>query len=270
MIEQLDADGSYVYDEIHRIFPAEDFATLDTIRNVILESTCRFTNHHIPSLESLHHIINKADVNHLRMSLFEQINGSGFNWPDLVAKLAIRCISNTLGQDYLIQTKANLSIQMPFDETSVLDIHSDCISGDSPWQLNLWIPLTRSTSSASMFLVSRSDTLDYLRSLRQSTHCLDPQDEYTSLISKLNSYPRTFVNCDYGQILLFNPAVLHGNQLNTLDYTRFSINIRVKSLYSPDAVAEFADRGYGSYYKVARISPSGAFSSDVSQLLFKQ
>ena len=39
-----------------------------------------------------------------------------------------------------------------------------------------------------------------------------------------------FVNLDFGEILIFNPTLLHGNLINKTNHTRVSLNIRFKSL----------------------------------------
>ena len=65
----------------------------------------------------------------------------------------------------MIQTKLNLSIQMPNDETSVLDIHSDCWSADSPFQLNVWIPMTKAYKTNSMFILNKDLSLKYFKEL---------------------------------------------------------------------------------------------------------
>ena len=41
----------------------------------------------------------------------------------------------------MMQKNINLSLQFPNDETSLLLIHSDVWSGDSAYEINLWLPL---------------------------------------------------------------------------------------------------------------------------------
>ena len=41
----------------------------------------------------------------------------------------------------MMQKRLNLSIQIPNDSSSLLPIHSDVWSGDSPYEINLWVPL---------------------------------------------------------------------------------------------------------------------------------
>ena len=41
-----------------------------------------------------------------------------------------------------LQCKSELLIQMPQDNTSILPSHADTFSGESSYQINLWVPLT--------------------------------------------------------------------------------------------------------------------------------
>ena len=61
-------------------------------------------------------------------------------------------IRNILGPDVLIQKNINVSIQMPNDESSILNAHSDCSSGDSPFEWVIWIPVTDAYETNSMFI----------------------------------------------------------------------------------------------------------------------
>ena len=64
-------------------------------------------------------------------------------------------ITTILGSDLLIQTKLNLSIQMPGDKNSILKSHIDSQSGDSVFQLVVWVPLTNAYETNSMFIHSK-------------------------------------------------------------------------------------------------------------------
>ena len=50
-----------------------------------------------------------------------------------------------------MQKKINLSIQMPKDKDSLLDLHSDIYAGESPFQVVVWIPLVDAYKTKSMF-----------------------------------------------------------------------------------------------------------------------
>ena len=69
-------------------------------------------------------------------------------------KIARKALYSLAGNELMMQTKINLSIQLPNDETSLLPIHSDVWQGDSPFEINLWIPLVTAIKQNRVYFTS--------------------------------------------------------------------------------------------------------------------
>ena len=52
-----------------------------------------------------------------------------------------------------MQSRLNLSIQFPQDKSSLLPVHSDVWSGDSPFETVVWLPLVDCYKTKSMFIL---------------------------------------------------------------------------------------------------------------------
>ena len=52
-----------------------------------------------------------------------------------------------------MQNEISLSIQMPRDNHSLLPLHADSWSGNSPFEVVIWIPLVNVYSTKSMFIL---------------------------------------------------------------------------------------------------------------------
>ena len=219
-----------------------------------------YLDHEIKNLSLLHTCLDIARVNDARLHLYHQLNNK-FDWKPCILECVGSVLFELIGADIMLQTRINVSIQLPNDHSSVLPMHSDCVSGDSPWQLNIWLPLTPSIQHNSMFLYSQADTLDYIKCIKSSNsnHFSDPE---TSLNSQ-----RFWVEASESDVLIFNPAVLHGNSLNTTPYTRVSLNVRVKSLFAPDALNDNPDRKACTYYQPYKISDNTAFAMNLNELM---
>ena len=63
-----------------------------------------------------------------------------------------------IGNELAMQRSVGFSIQLPNDDSSLLPLHSDAWSEDSPFEAVLWIPLVDCYRTKSMFVVPR--TLD--------------------------------------------------------------------------------------------------------------
>ena len=155
-------------------------------------------------------------------------------------------ISNLLGPDISIQSKLNLSIQMPSDSSSVLNLHTDALSGQSVFEIVLWLPLTPSFETNSMYIFSKEKTNEILNELQNS--------ETIGMNKMFEKYKEhaNFLNLNFGECLIFSPTLFHGNTLNETNKTRVSINCRFKNLFSHEPKKK---RRLGSFYKVLNVSP---------------
>ena len=58
-----------------------------------------------------------------------------------------------LEMNWLCNKKINLSIQLPNDNSSLLPIHSDTWSGDSPFETVVWTPMVDCFKTKSMYIL---------------------------------------------------------------------------------------------------------------------
>jgi len=207
-------------------------------QEIVLE-TANAINH-LNKIEDLHKLIDKKEINNIRIESFKAINT--LEWEKEILESCYSHIAKMLGPDLLIQKKINLSIQMPDDESSVLEAHSDCSSGDSPFELVIWIPLTECYDTNSMFVLDKVDSNRIYKKIKASTYFdVSPKNE-------------DFIVSRPGEYIVFPPTLIHGNMLNRTDITRASLNVRVKSVFSPYTKDVVRDRTYGTYYKRFAIS----------------
>ena len=178
-------------DEIHQIFNSEEKESLEAIKKSVEELLKKEFQTNDILLNTIHEYCDKSDINNIRLKVFRYLNTTNKDWVDIIKKIAGNKIISMIGPDYLIQKQINVSIQMPNDETSLLPIHSDCISGDSPWQLNLWIPLTDAWGTNSMFIVKKDDSLDFIKKLQAAKN--KGIEAYKKLKETANNYNKEFV-----------------------------------------------------------------------------
>ena len=62
-------------------------------------------------------------------------------------------VVDIVGTEIAMQNEISLSIQLPNDNSSLLPLHSDTWSGNSPFEVVLWVPLVNCYSSKSMFIL---------------------------------------------------------------------------------------------------------------------
>ena len=221
--------------KLYKILRFADPQALEVLRETLKTEISSIIGFDLNDLTELHKYISSDQINDLRLRVYTKLNG--INWTKLLKKGTINDAIKLLGPDLLIQRKLNLSIQIPGDESSILEAHSDCNSGDSPFELVIWIPLTSAEGSNSMFILSEEESFSYYQGI-------------DDLISKsIKPSPKDFIRLDYGEYLIFPPTLIHGNVLNKTNKTRISINVRIKSIFSPYLKFPVPDRMYAAYYQ---------------------
>ena len=148
-----------------------------------------------------------------------------------------------------MQKKINLSIQLPKDKDSLLDLHSDIYAGESPFQVVVWIPLVDVYDTKSMFFTKP------IYNKKMNYQLLNTKKFTTKQMYEKNKKKFNFLKIKFGSILIFSPLILHGNTINKTKETRFSLNCRFKSLLSPYDVIYKSHRNIPNFYKPLNIKP---------------
>ena len=222
---------------------AESPQILESIRQDVIQIAINWLkqgqlNSNAFELSNSHNFVTNYRLNDLRLTIFAELN----KIPDIRQRyfwLAQKSLATLVGNELAMQNKVNLSIQQPNDESSVLPIHSDIWTGDSPFQVVLWVPLTDASKSNSMFLLPPNES----REARQRVAA----GEFKSMDQiecEYNSQMVTMV-VPYGKVLIFDSNCLHGNVLNETKTVRWSINCRFTGLLTPFTNPE---RRLGTYY----------------------
>ena len=154
-------------------------------------------------------------------------------------------LENIIENELAMQNNINLSIQLPEDESSLLPIHSDTWSGDSPFESVLWLPLVNCYKTKSMFILN-SNKIKKFNTAFVNKKIKSVSDFYKKFRKDLN-----FININYGNYLLFNQNLPHGNLVNRTNETRVSLNCRFKGLFTP-----YEQKELGSFFSPLKIRAS--------------
>ena len=103
-------------------------------------------------LNNFHKIIDINKLNDLRLKIINQIQiDEDFRkYYFLIAKPYLEYL---VGNELAMQLRLNLSIQIPLDKSSLLPVHADTWSGDSPFETVVWLPLVDCYKTKSMFIL---------------------------------------------------------------------------------------------------------------------
>ncbi len=161
-----------------------------------------------------------TSLNTLKLAAMAALN------KDSSARLAYYLLASDLlhvivGNELAMQRKFNLNVQVPNDDKNLLPIHADTWTGDSPFQVVLWVPLVDCYLTKALWLLPPQKAKDFrlAGSSEDMFKRIEPHIEY--------------IPVKYGEVLIFNSTLPHGNTVNREDSTRWSLNCRFKSVFSP-------------------------------------
>src|SRR4030095_8006496 len=213
------------------IQPAESRADLDRIRDLLADIAASYLK--LPPAEDkgafLDRIHEKVDVqrlNDLRLAVIREMNEEA--WTRLAYfNTARRALEVLVGNELAMQLRINLSIQLPDDDSSLLPVHADVWSGDSPYEVVLWIPYVNVFGTKTMYILPRDKDARYQAQMGE-LKLKSAEELYRTIEPDLR-----WLDIPYGNVLLFTQNVMHGNIVNREAETRWSTNCRFKSVFSP-------------------------------------
>tara|TARA_A100000164_G_scaffold374156_1_gene406653 strand:- start:831 stop:1613 length:783 start_codon:yes stop_codon:yes gene_type:complete len=214
----------------------ESKQSLNYIHNFIKEASCKILNTKQIDLNNVHKFVEKDNLNEFRLSIIKAMSRDR-NIRFHYFNLAKKNLYILAGNELMMQKNINLSIQFPNDETSLLPIHSDVWSGDSAYEINLWLPLVNCYKTKSMYILKKNKLELFLKNLKKLN--VKSSDEIFNIAKKNVNW----LKINYGNFLLFNQAIPHGNVINKENETRWSMNCRFKSIFTP-----YEDKKIGEFF----------------------
>jgi sporadic carbohydrate cluster 2OG-Fe(II) oxygenase len=117
-------------------------------------------------------------------------------------------------------------------------VHADTWSGDSPFEVVVWLPLVDCYRTKAMYILpldqSAQLSQNFIEQAGDSSEAL-----YQSIKDEVN-----WLEVRYGEVLIFDQALPHGNRVNEEPETRWSMNCRFKGVFTP-----YGDKKIGEFFE---------------------
>ena len=223
------------------IRPVADKEALDWMRNhfvqLIGEALSEdFTNDPDNILNHIHQKVPVSELNTFRLKIIRGFNAvEGFR--EMYYRVARPYLETLVGNELAMQLRVNLSIQFPEDDSSLLPVHADTWSGDSPYEVVVWLPIVSCYGTKAMYLLPPGKATelngDFAKKAGKSS-----EDLYQSIKNDVK-----WLEVNYGEVLVFDQALPHGNRVNKETETRWSMNCRFKGVFTP-----YGDKKLGEFF----------------------
>lgn len=188
----------------------------------------------------LNHIHRKVGVNELNAFRLKIIRG--FNaieqFREMYFRVARPYLEALVGNELAMQLRVNLSIQMPEDVSSLLPVHADTWSGDSPYEVVVWLPLVDCYRTKAMYLLPPNQSAEL------GKHFAERAGDSSEALYQSMKDEVSWLEVRYGEVLVFDQALPHGNRVNEESETRWSMNCRFKGVFTP-----YGDKKIGEFFE---------------------
>jgi len=195
------------------------------------------------SLDNTHECISSNELNDFRLQVIKEINEEPW-LREAYYHIAKPYLDVLVGNELAMQLRVNFSIQLPEDSSSLLPVHADTWSGDSPFEVVVWLPLVDCFNTKSMYLLPPNVAGNLSDDFK--LHAQGNSEELFNTIKNDVSW----ININYGEVLVFNQAYPHGNRVNKESETRWSMNCRFKGLFTP-----YKDKKIGEFFEPITLRP---------------
>tara|TARA_B100000902_G_scaffold397290_1_gene460585 strand:- start:2862 stop:3653 length:792 start_codon:yes stop_codon:yes gene_type:complete len=230
------------------IFKTQDNSTLKEIRSAFLnylpkEILKKKFSKESDNFDKIHKFVKVRDLNNFRLGIIKKLNNSD-NIKKKIHKLSKTYLDILVGNELAIQKRVNLSIQMPNDSSSLLPLHADTWSGVSPYEIVVWFPLVDCYKTKTMYILPSNKLKKYEKKL------IGKKIKSSGQIFNLIKKDLVWLKVNYGEILIFDQSLPHGNIVNKENETRWSMNIRFKGLFTP-----YGDKKLGEFFEPITLKP---------------
>lgn len=195
-------------------------------------------------LNHIHELVQPSSLNDFRLKVINGLNALT-EMRAMYFRLAKPYLEAIVGNELAMQQRINLSIQMPNDTSSLLPVHADTWSGDSPYEVVVWLPLVNCFGTKAMYLLPPNHSAKFSDEFSKQAGS-SSESIYESIKSEV-----LWLEVKSGQVLVFDQSLPHGNRVNQENETRWSMNCRFKGVFTP-----YGDKKPGEFFEPITLRPA--------------
>jgi len=195
-------------------------------------------------MDGVHGRVAPAALNDFRVAVIHGINALAELRPAYFA-VARPYLEAIVGNELAMQQRVNLSIQMPGDTSSLLAVHADTWSGDSPYEVVAWLPLVHCYGTKTMYLLPPRHAAAFDAQFARLAGA-SSETAFEAMRDQVE-----WLEVRSGQVIVFDQSLPHGNRVNDESETRWSMNCRFKGVFTP-----YGDKKLGEFFEPITLRPA--------------
>lgn len=222
----------------YAIFKIEDMKPFHKLRKLFIKRIfSKNPKGNINTLRKSLTKMNKAEINQTMIKLLSFTNLS-----EMIISSCPKLINQLCGNELFIQRRAHIIVNIPGSGQAKQWPHYEMISGLSPYSYVVWAPLHDLDDGGGIYYIDQHRSSKIMR--KEESKGLVNGPDVLNLMQKQKP-----VKLKFGEAIIFNPFVIHGNSPFRSKFARIACNVRFQSCKKP-LLQKNTD--YLKYYKLAK------------------
>jgi sporadic carbohydrate cluster 2OG-Fe(II) oxygenase len=219
----MDLYKKLVHGPGYAVCPIEDMQLFKKLRDSFVEKMNLSTESekNINALRKAMVTMSQAEINRSRINLLTFTDLS-----DMMIKSCPSLIETLCGKELFIQRRAHIIFNVPGKEHLNIWNHYEMMSGISPFTYVLWAPLHDLEDDGGAYLIDQKASMDIMNKEQAAGLVNGP-----TILNMMGEQKPARLK--FGQAVVFNAVILHGNVPFSSEFARIACNVRFQSYNKP-------------------------------------
>ena len=207
----------------YAVIPIENMKTFMKLRDSFIEriNISNGSEKNIDFVRKAMAKMSKAEINRSMIDLLKFTNLS-----EMIINSCPKLVESLCGKELFIQRRATIIMNVPGEGQAKQWPHYELMSGISPFTYVIWAPLHDLEDQSGAYYINQKESLEVMKKEQAAGLVNGP----TVLNMMQNQKPTPL---KFGQAIIFNPFVLHGNVTFNSKFARIAYSVRFQSNNKP-------------------------------------
>ena len=207
----------------YAVIPIENMKTFMKLRDSFIEriNISNGSEKNIDFVRKAMAKMSKAEINRSMIDLLKFTNLS-----EMIINSCPKLVESLCGKELFIQRRATIIMNVPGEGQAKQWPHYELMSGISPFTYVIWAPLHDLEDQSGAYYINQKESLEVMKKEQAAGLVNGP----TVLNMMQNQKPTSL---KFGQAIIFNPFILHGNVTFNSKFARIASGVRFQSYNKP-------------------------------------
>ena len=207
----------------YAVIPIENMKTFIKLRDSFIERI-NISNGSEKNIDFVRKAIAKMSKAEINTSMIDLLKFT--NLSEMIINSCPKLVESLCGKELFIQRRATIIMNVPGEEQAKQWPHYELMSGISPFTYVIWAPLHDLEDQSGAYYINQKESLKVMKKEQAAGLVNGP----TVLNMMQNQKPTPL---KFGQAIIFNPFVLHGNVTFNSKFARIAYSVRFQSNNKP-------------------------------------